>query len=257
MERWLQRLLQESIVNQRFKIRESPSPNHGERRGDARVDMLILHYTGMASAEAALERMCDPATEVSAHYLVDEEGLITAMVPEDRRAWHAGVASWRGREDINSASVGIEIANPGDTDFAEEQMAAVAWLCRGVMERHGIPRRHVLGHSDIAPGRKIDPGERFDWRGLAGQGIGLWPGEAQMRGRAMREGDHGEDVERFQAALATYGYGLVADGRYGAQTAEIVAAFQRHFRPARIDGQADTQTRDLLAGVLAACVDQA
>ncbi|MGY8995301.1 MAG: peptidoglycan recognition protein family protein [Alphaproteobacteria bacterium] len=257
MERWLQRLLQETMASQRFEIRQRPSPNHGERRDGAGVDMLILHYTGMDSAEGACERLCDPASEVSAHYLVDEVGLITAMVHEERRAWHAGVASWRGRRDINSASVGIEIANPGDVPFPERQMAAVAWLCKGVLERHAVPRRYVLGHSDIAPGRKIDPGERFDWRGLAGQGIGLWPGETQMRGRAMREGDHGEDVERFQAALATFGYGLVADGRYGAETARVVAAFQRHFRPARIDGQADAQTRDLVAGVLAACVDQA
>ena len=245
------------MASQRFEIRQRPSPNHGERRAGAGVDMLILHYTGMDSAEAACERLCDSASEVSAHYLVDEAGLITAMVPEDRRAWHAGVGSWRGCRDINSASVGIEIANPGDAPFPERQMAAVAWLCKGVLERHAIPWRYVLGHSDIAPGRKIDPGKLFDWRGLAGQGIGLWPGEAQTRGRVMGEGDHGEDVERYQAALATYGYGLVADGRYGAETARVVAAFQRHFRPARIDGQADAQTRDLVAGVLAACVDQA
>jgi N-acetylmuramoyl-L-alanine amidase len=261
MERCLQRLLRENMPGQRFEIRERTSPNHGERRDGAAVDMLILHYTGMQSAEAALERMCDPAAEVSAHYLVEEDGAITAMVPEDRRAWHAGVASWRGRRDINSASVGIEIANPGHewgyVDFPAAQMEAVTWLARSVLERHAIPARHVLGHSDVAPGRKIDPGERFDWQELAAQGIGLWPRPAAMRGREMEEGDHGEDVERFQAALATYGYGLVADGRYGAETAKVVAAFQRHFRPRHIDGRADRETRDLVAGVLAACVDPA
>ncbi len=248
------------MPGQRFEIREQASPNHGERRDGAAVDMLILHYTGMQSAQVALERMCDPAAAVSAHYLVDEGGGITAMVPEERRAWHAGVSSWRGRHDINSASIGIEIANPGHeggyVDFPEKQMEAVAWLARGVLERHAISARHVLGHSDIAPGRKIDPGEHFDWQGLAEEDIGLWPQPAQMRGREMEEGDHGEDVERFQAALAIFGYGLVADGRYGKETAVVVAAFQRHFRPTRTDGRADHETRDLLAGVLAACVDR-
>ena len=243
------------MAGQRFEIRQEPSPNHGERRDGAGATMLILHYTGMASAQAAIARLCDPEAEVSAHYLIDEGGVITALVPEDRRAWHAGLSSWRSVRDINSASIGIEIANPGDAAFPEPQMDAVAWLCRDVLGRHAIPRRHVLGHSDIAPGRKSDPGPRFDWRGLAEQGIGLWPTPVQMRGRELVPGDHGEDVERFQAALATYGYGLVSDGRYGPVTATAVAAFQLHFRPAGVDGRADRETRDLLAGILAQCVD--
>jgi len=236
-----------------------PSPNHGERRGGAVVDMLILHYTGMASAEAALERLCDPASGVSAHYVVDESGGVVQLVEEGRRAWHAGVAAWRGRSDVNSASIGIELVNPGHElgyrAFPEPQMAALAALCRAVLVRHPIPPRHVLAHCDVAPQRKQDPGELFDWQRLAAAGIGLWPSPVPSPGRDIGPGDRGEDVERFQAALATYGYGLVADGRYGAATGAVVAAFQRHFRPGLVDGRADAETRALLSGLLALCVD--
>jgi len=234
-----------------------PSPNPGERRGGA-PDMLVLHYTGMASARAALDRLCDPAAEVSAHYVIDEEGRVFALVDEGRRAWHAGVAAWRGRTDVNSASIGIELANPGHEfgyrPFPDVQMAVLTALCRGILGRHAIPARHVVGHSDVAPQRKQDPGELFDWRGLAAAGIGRWPRPVPTPGRDIGPGDAGEDVERFQAALATWGYGLVADGRYGPQTAAVVAAFQRHFRPARIDGRADGESRALLTGLLAFCV---
>lgn len=240
-----------------LQIMERLSPNHGERLGSGMVDMLILHYTGMESAEAALDRLCDPEAQVSAHYLVDEDGTVTRMVPEDRRAWHAGVACWRRCDDVNSASIGIEIVNPGHEfgyrPFPEVQMAAVAALCRDVLGRHPISARQVLGHSDVAPGRKQDPGELFDWRALAEQGVGLWPRERTMPGGDYVLGDHGEDVERFQAALATFGYGLVADGRFGPRTRDVVTAFQRHFRPERVDGQADDQTRARLSGLLAQC----
>ncbi|MBC6441333.1 MAG: N-acetylmuramoyl-L-alanine amidase [Rhodospirillales bacterium] len=240
-------------------LTDHPSPNHGERCGGAPVDMLILHYTGMASAEVALVQLCDPAAEVSAHYLVDEDGTVVRLVPEERRAWHAGVASWRGRTDINSASIGIEIVNPGHEfgyrPFPMEQMAAVRDLCLDILERQAIPSRHVLGHSDVAPGRKSDPGELFDWELLARSGIGLARQEGGFHGRNYRRGDEGKDVGRLQAAFATFGYGLVADGRFGQATQDVVVAFQQHFRPERVDGIADAQTRARLAGVLAQCVD--
>ena len=216
--------------------------------------MLVLHYTGMESAEAALDRLCDPAAEVSAHYLVDEAGRVVQLVDEERRAWHAGRASWRGETDINGASIGIELANPGHelgpAPYPEAQMEALIGLARGIVARHAIAPRDIVGHSDVAPARKQDPGEWFDWAALARAGLGLWPAPAAWRGRPLRRGDAGEDVERFQAALATYGYGLVADGRFGAATRQVVEAFQRHFRPARIDGVADRETLDCLAGLM-------
>ena len=216
--------------------------------------MLVLHYTGMETTEAALNRLCDPVSEVSAHYLVDENGRVFQLVAEDRRAWHAGVACWRGETDVNGASIGLELANPGHefgpAPYSEAQMEALKVLADGIRVRHGIARRQVLGHSDVAPGRKRDPGEWFDWSGLAQAGTGLWPESAVSSGRVLRHGDRGEDVGRFQAALATYGYGLVADGRYGAVTRLVVEAFQRHFRPSLVDGVADHETLDRLAGVM-------
>ncbi|MCP5366937.1 MAG: N-acetylmuramoyl-L-alanine amidase [Hyphomicrobiales bacterium] len=198
--------------------------------------MLVLHYTGMRTAAAALDRLCDPAAKVSAHYLVDEDGAVHALVAEDRRAWHAGVASWRGAADVNGRSVGIELVNPGHEfgyrPFPDAQMAALADLARGVLARHPIPPRNVVGHSDVAPDRKQDPGELFDWQWLAGQGIGLWPG-APLAGE---EGD-------AEPLLRAYGYGS-GDGA-------AVAAFQRHFRPARVDGAADAETLGLLRALLA------
>lgn len=231
-----------------------PSPNHGARR--LPVTMLVLHYTGMESGPAALSRLCDPAAQVSAHYLVEEDGRVLALVAEDRRAWHAGAASWRGCADVNSASIGIELVNPGHAfgyrAFPEAQMAALLPLCRGILARHAIAPRDVVGHSDVAPQRKQDPGERFDWARLAAAGIGLFPEPLAAPGRDLAQGDSGEDVERFQAALATWGYGITADGRYGSETAAVVTALQRHWRPACCDGVADRVTRAMLSGLLAA-----
>ena len=231
-----------------------PSPNHGPRR--LPVSMLVLHYTGMESAGAALARLCDPAAQVSAHYMVEEDGRVLGLVAEDRRAWHAGAGSWRGCDDVNSASVGIEIVNPGHDlgyrPFPEIQMAAVETLCRAVLSRHAIPARNVVGHSDIAPLRKQDPGELFDWTRLAAAGVGLFASPVATPGRDLGPGDSGEDVERFQAALATWGYGLTADGRYGPETEAVVTALQRHWRPACCDGVADRETRAMLTGLLGA-----
>ncbi len=160
-------------------IVEQPSPNHDARAEGKPLDMLLLHYTGMESAAAALDRMCDPAAKVSAHYMIDEDGTVYRLVDEDRRAWHAGVAHWAGEDDINSRAIGIELVNPGHEfgyrAFPEPQMAALEALCLDILSRHDIPPDRVLGHSDVAPDRRQDPGDLFDWKRLAAKGIGLWP----------------------------------------------------------------------------------
>ena len=216
---------------------DRPSPNWDSRSG-VPVDMLVLHYTGMKSGEAALARMCDPAAKVSAHYMIDEDGTIHALVPEEMRAWHAGVSYWAGARDINARSIGIELVNPGHEfgyrAFPETQIAALIELASGILNRHPIPAWRVLGHSDVAPMRKDDPGELFPWKRLAGEGIGLWP---------TKGGDPGE--AKVTALLARFGYDP------DAPLEKTVTAFQRHFRPTRVDGMADAETRTLLAGLSA------
>jgi N-acetylmuramoyl-L-alanine amidase len=218
-------------------MEERPSPNHGPRGGA--IDMLVLHYTGMTSAAAALDRLCDPAAQVSAHYLVDEDGTVWRLVSEERRAWHAGLSSWRGKSDLNDASIGIELANPGHEwgyrPFPEPQIAALENLCRGILARHQIPPRNIVGHSDVVPQRKEDPGELFPWSRLARAGIGLWPGAPLPRAPASEA--------ELRRRLAAIGYAL--DG----ELARVVTAFQRHYRPARCDGAADAETRSLVAAV--------
>ena len=219
-------------------VTDHPSPNHGPRPDGAVVDMLVLHYTGMKDARSALDRMRDPAAAVSAHYMIDEDGAVLRLVDETRRAWHAGVAAWRGHDDINDRSIGIELVNPGHEfgyrPFPEPQMAALIELTGEIVERHPIPARNVVGHSDVAPTRKTDPGELFDWPRLAAAGVGLWPA-------AAAEGEIG----RVPTTLAGYGYDT-------ADPEAALRAFQRHFRPARIDGVADAQCAGLLAALLAA-----
>jgi N-acetylmuramoyl-L-alanine amidase len=214
---------------------EMPSPNHDDR-GNAAIDMLVLHYTGMKTAQAALERLCDPAAKVSAHYTVDEDGTIYAHVPEARRAWHAGVSSWAGETGINARSIGIELVNPGHEfgyrDFPDAQIAALITLCHGILLRRPIPSARVLAHSDVAPSRKEDPGERFPWERLAKAGIGLWP---QSR-----------DANLGPEALRRFGYDLSAG------TEKAIAAFQRHFRPKKINGEWDRECAGLLASLLTA-----
>src|SRR5262245_60263891 len=234
-----------------------PSPNHGERRGVSRPDMLLLHYTGMPDAQAALERLCQQGTDVSAHYVVFEDGRIVQCVPEGRRAWHAGESTWAGANDINSRSIGIEVTNPGHqwgyADFPEPQIAAVIALCGDILERNMIPAPRVLGHSDVAPARKQDPGEKFPWARLAAAGVGHWVApEPIAPGAALALGSQGPDVEQLQDALARYGYGIDANSTYDALTRDVVTAFQRHFRPARVDGMADGSTVKTLAKLLAA-----
>ncbi len=225
-----------------------PSPNYDDRNGGP-PDMVLLHYTGMQTGEAALARLCAPDSKVSAHYVVFEDGRIIQCVPEEQRAWHAGLASWAGETDINSRSIGIEIVNPGHEfgygDFPLRQVAAVISLCKSIVTRRGgIEPARVLAHSDVAPGRKQDPGERFPWPLLYESGIGHWvrPAALTVQGPALRAGDEGEAVLRLQRMLASYGYGIDQSGRYDERTRDVVAAFQRHFRPARVDGIADAST---------------
>jgi N-acetylmuramoyl-L-alanine amidase len=234
-----------------------PSPNQGERRPGATVDLIVLHYTGMPDARAALQRLCAPESQVSAHYFVFEDGRIVQCVPESRRAWHAGEAEWAGETDINSISVGIEIANPGHEfgypDFSKRQIAAVTTLCRSIQKRFPITPEGVLAHSDVAPRRKQDPGEKFPWQSLHDSGIGQWvrPAPILDGGRALALADSGEEVADIQRQLAEYGYGLPVTGAYDGQTRDVVTAFQRHFRPARVDGIVDASTRKTLADLLA------
>jgi N-acetylmuramoyl-L-alanine amidase len=227
-----------------------PSPNHDERTEP--VDMLILHYTGMETAQAAIDRMRDPAAEVSAHYVVDEDGTILRLVAEDRRAWHAGISHWRGHSALNGRSIGIEIVNPGHDwgyrDFPVLQLAAVCDLCLSILARHAIPQRNVVGHSDVAPDRKQDPGERFDWRALAENGVGLWPADAVDLGTtgAIRDA---VTLRPIRAALTDIGYKVAPEGPLDPALSGVLRAFQRHWRPEAITGQADDGTLVRLLGV--------
>lgn len=227
-----------------MKITERPSPNHGERLREGSnavvIDMLVIHYTGMVPGAKALDWMCDPTSSVSAHYFIDEAGAVWRLVAEEHRAWHAGVSAWRGASDINSRSIGIELSNPGHDfgyrDFPQPQIETLIELSGEILARHPIPARNVVGHSDIAPSRKIDPGERFPWQRLAAAGVGLWPDEHSQ----SADGD-------IAAMLKSYGYDIDTN-----PLTKVIAAFQRHFRPARFDGVADDETSARLANLLAA-----
>lgn len=236
----------------------APSPNHGERR--EALDMLVLHYTGMASGAAALERLIDPRSEVSAHYFVEEDGRILQLVPEVRRAWHAGAGVWRGAADINSRSIGIEIVNPGHAHgyraFPAAQVAAVAMLAGDCCARWPIPSANVLAHSDVAPARKEDPGELFPWAELFAAGVGHYvPPVPVGPGDHLEPGVEGDAVRALQRDLRAYGYDLGVTGTFDAATRAVTTAFQRHFRPALVDGIADASTRRTLRRLLDACPD--
>jgi N-acetylmuramoyl-L-alanine amidase len=233
------------------------SPNFGPRRDGQRADMIILHYTGMEAGPSAEEWLCDPVSEVSSHYLVNEDGSVLQMVRESDRAWHAGRGSWRGRSDVNSFSIGIEVANPGHAygypDFTGAQIDTVIALCRDIAERHAIAPERVLAHSDTAPGRKVDPGEKFPWAALHAAGVGHYVEPSPIGGgRFLAAGECGEPVEALQSMLALYGYGVDISGSFDATTEAVVAAFQRHFRPRRVDGVADRSTIDTLHRLLTA-----
>ena len=231
---------------------DAPSPNFNTRR--APPDMLVLHYTGMQSGEAALERLRDPAAEVSAHYLVEEDGRVFRLVPEERRAWHAGAAWWKGERDINAVSIGVEIVNPGHEfgyrPFPQAQVDAVIALLGDVRSRWDIPNDRIVGHSDVAPARKTDPGELFPWKALAHAGHGLWFEPKPAPGPELKVGDEGVGVFALQAGLHRFGYEPRPSGKYDEETATVVTAFQRHWRPEKVDGVADGETRARLMGLL-------
>ncbi len=216
--------------------------------------MIVLHYTGMKSGEAALERLTDPASKVSAHYLIEEDGRLYALVPEERRAWHAGVAFWAGASDINGASIGIELVNPGHEfgyrPYPDDQIAALVDLLDDIRSRWTIPNARILGHSDIAPARKADPGELFPWAALAAAGHGLWAEPAPAPGAPLAPGAEGPGVFALQAGLASLGYACRPSGLHDGETQTVVTAFQRHWAPSRIDGVADGATRARLIALL-------
>lgn len=222
-----------------MRLIERPSPNHDARPAGDRIDMLLLHYTGMRSAEEALDRMCDAAAEVSAHYCIDEDGTLYQLVPEERRAWHAGDSAWAGRSRVNAVSIGIELVNPGHDwgyrPFPEPQMAVLIELAKDIVARHAIPPGRVLGHSDVSPLRKQDPGELFDWVALAAAGIGLWPTEVSPAPEMP-------SIAEAQALLQSFGYCVPTNGCLDEETRAVLRAFQRHFRPRAVTGDLDGET---------------
>ncbi len=224
-----------------MRLIDAPSPNHDSRPEGQPIDMLVLHYTGMRSGAAAIARLRDAEARVSSHYVVEEDGAVFCLVPEERRAWHAGVSHWRGASGLNGRSIGVEIVNPGHEfgyrPFPALQMAAVCDLCLAILGRHPIAARDVVAHSDIAPDRKEDPGELFDWEGLAANGVGLWPLPAAPM---MNASDP-------RTLLAAIGY------RTDLPLPVLLRAFQRHWRPSRVNGLADDETLRRLAAVAAAC----
>jgi len=234
---------------------EVPSPNFDERNGTP-VTILVLHYTGMPTGEGALKTLTTPESKVSSHYLVMEDGAILRLVQEDKRAWHAGRSWWRGRRDVNADSIGIEIVNPGHelgyVLFPDVQMAAVIALLSDIRTRWSIDDNRILGHSDVAPGRKQDPGELFPWKTLAEAGHGIWAGADPAPGDPLAEGAEGVGVFALQAGLTRLGYDCAPSGQFDAKTKDIVQAFQRHWSPHRWDGVADGRTRATLMAVLRA-----
>jgi N-acetylmuramoyl-L-alanine amidase len=237
-----------------LRVEDFPSPNHGERVSGP-IDILLLHYTGMPDDAQALAWLRNPQSKVSSHYFVHADGRVLRLVPEDRRAWHAGASIWGGEGDINSRSIGIEIANAGHPgglpEYPDAQIEAVIALCQGILGRHPIPPHRVLGHSDVAPGRKVDPGERFPWDRLAAAGVGHFVEPTPIaEGSALKRGDAGARVEALQRLLALYGYGIEVSGEFDQRTQDVVEAFQRHFRPVQVDGLADRSTIETLQNLL-------
>lgn len=232
-------------TNCECELREAVS--FGQRAEGMSVDILLLHYTGMDNGEAAVKWLCCEESGVSCHYLVHEDGKIVQMVPEKLRAWHAGKSMWQGSADTNSRSIGIEIVNPGHgdnyCDFPEAQIAAVIELSKDILTRHTISPQNVLAHSDVAPGRKLDPGEKFPWKLLHENGIGNWvsPEPGTFAG-FFQLGDNGEPIAALQALLSFYGYGVEISGNFDQITHNCVFAFQQHFRQYNVDGIADGQT---------------
>ncbi len=225
-----------------------PAINFGDRAEGLKLDILLLHYTGMDSDEKALNWLCVEESGVSCHYFVYEDGRIVQLVPENKRAWHAGKSCWQGEVDTNSRSIGIEIVNSGHTgtypDFPSVQINSVIELCQDIINRNSaIIPQNVLAHSDVAPGRKHDPGEKFPWALLHENGIGHWVKPTEnLRGGFLQMGDNGEPVAALQAMLSLYGYGIEISGEFCKNTHDCIFAFQQHFRQRIVDGVADSET---------------
>lgn len=233
-----------------------PSPNHGERRATGKPNCIVLHYTGMGDGPSAIAWLRNPASQVSCHYVVEEDGRVLQLVAEARRAWHAGRSSWAGETDLNDVSIGIEVVNAGHPGglppYPDPQVEAVVALCRDLVERSPIPSARVLAHSDVAPGRKIDPGEMFPWRRLFEAGVGLWvPPHPDRDGPVLETGQAGPRVADLKADLRACGYGIDVTGEFDPATAAVVRSFQLRFRPARVDGRADQATLATLADLRA------
>ncbi len=235
-----------------MRIIEAPSPNFDART--APPEILVLHYTGMPTGEAALARLCDPQAKVSSHYVVEEDGRIFRLVAEERRAWHAGVSFWKGARNLNGVSIGVEIVNPGHEfgyrAFPDVQVAAVIDLVADIRGRWTIDDGRIVGHSDVAPERKDDPGELFPWKRLAEAGHGLWVEAPPAPGLPLAQGDEGAGVFALQAGFTRLGYDLPPSGRFDAATKAVVVAFQRHWRQDKVDGIADGATRAQLIALL-------
>ncbi len=235
-----------------LEIRDLPSPNQDDRPAGAPIDMLILHYTGMKTAREAIERLRDPAAKVSSHYVVDEDGFVLRLVAEERRAFHAGVSYWRGHTELNGRSIGIEIVNPGHEwgyrDFPVLQLAAVCDLCLSILSRHAIPARNIVAHSDVAPDRKEDPGEKFPWEDLALNGVGVWPAGVPDIGTGGVVRD-AAGLRGVRAALADIGYRVAREGALDPALSSALRAFQRHWRGEAVTGQADSGTLARLLAV--------
>ncbi|MBL0320341.1 MAG: N-acetylmuramoyl-L-alanine amidase [Alphaproteobacteria bacterium] len=239
-------------MDSKLDIKYRPSPNFSSRPDGGDIDMVVLHYTGMRTGEDALERLCDKESEVSSHYLIAEDGTIYQLVQDDKRAWHAGQSAWRGKDQCNNRSIGIEIVNPGHEwgyrPFPAAQMQSVLRLCKELIRKYAISARNIVGHSDIAPTRKQDPGELFPWEWLAENGVGLWVAPDYTKDMVLlTRGDEGENVELIQKALAYYGYSIECSGKYDLDTALIVTTFKRHFCPERVNDKWDgTAAKSLL-----------
>ncbi len=236
------------------------SPNQRERPEGAVIDTLILHYTGMRSGTEAIARLSDREAGVSSHYVVEEDGRVFRLVEEHRRAAHAGVSVWQGRQDLNDSSIGIEIVNPGHEwgyrAFPEAQLAAVRRLCLDILGRHPIAAARVLGHSDVAPDRKQDPGELFPWEALARDGIGIWPRAVADPGPGTAQGDPADDASRLlpvRRQLRVIGYTVEDAGDMDDRLATVLRAFQRHWRPEAVNGRADAGTRARLQALAERC----
>ena len=246
------------MAEQSLQFKQIDSPNCDMRPNHVVIDTIVMHYTGMRTGEEALARLCDPLAKVSAHYMVETDGTLYRLVAEQKQAWHAGISCWNGKAAVNENSIGIEIVNPGHEfgyrAFPAVQMDAVRALCQDILTRYSIKPQNIVGHSDIAPSRKSDPGELFDWAFLAAHGIGHWvdmPKIKYANKLVASPGDESVTVATFQRMLLDYGYHIRVDGYYGFKTEAIIRAFKRHFIQNEVNALWDNRAQAVLAALLA------